>query len=405
MHNNYENDDYEDEEEKCSFEAGDSEEEQNDGFDDLDDLDDLDDTKNDDQEDGQDDSKIEQSLLDEKSKGKAKLGDIELSDAEWEEIIKIIQDPTVEKEEKIKAKNLAYEALKNIPMIVAKQKYSTYVEHGNNNRLEYLENFRQEGYIGIMEALPDYDPSKGTKISTWVYKYVWHKLRDWIEHNVHNTTPHYYQNARKIIAYIEKMKAEGRECTETDVSIALNLPVTTVRASLKIMERSKNQISTEATIGENKTKVISELADSHMTPEERVIKNVEHNTLLQMMRDTLTKEEFEVIVESYGFRDEVGKTLKSVSKVTGIKEQDIRKLKNSAILKLKQKMAYNKNFSVEKKDRASITPNERIGGILQSPDKIGEDLSSFNFEMAEDMGFDDTSLKELMDMEFPDGIE
>lgn len=209
---------------------------------------------------------------------------------------------------------------------IAKKFYSSYMPR-------YTEDLESAGKVGLFNALKDYNPKKG-KLTTWSCRFIRHEMRDFIDSEVHHTTPYFQNHLRVIRQYINECQTKGISYTNDDIMIATGMPKQTVTNCILLSERNQNQISMEQYMGENKVSIMDILVSESLDPEQVVIDNESKEYIRSMMKTCLTENELRVIELRYGFFNDETFSNADIAIKLGLQKQDIRPIVNIAERKL-----------------------------------------------------------------------
>lgn len=249
----------------------------------------------------------------------------EYSIKEWVELVEKYNHGTPD--EKNEACELIYCAM--IPFIkyLAKTLYSSYMPR-------YTEDLESAGKIGLFNILADYDPTKA-KPTTWFSRSIIHEMRDFIDQEVHHTTPHYQNHLREIKKYINECKTKGVSYTIDDIMIATGYPKQTIINCTLLYERNQNQVSMEQFVGESKLAIMDTLVSPSPNPEDVVLENEQKEMIQRIMNTYLTETERNVTKRRHGFDDNLTMSSSDIAEELGLKKQDVRPIINMAERKLR----------------------------------------------------------------------
>ena len=136
---------------------------------------------------------------------------------------------------KQKKKNSAVELLSKFVWNIIWSKYRTYAEH-------YSEELYNQGVIGILEGLKNYDPDKGAP-TTHFYKTIKGSLSKFSNEYVNGATGHYVRNLNKINIVIAQFEEQGIPYNAESIAAATNIPLDTVTSCLLLKGTTTGRIS------------------------------------------------------------------------------------------------------------------------------------------------------------------
>jgi len=198
-----------------------------------------------------------------------------------------------------------------------------------------------EGNIGLIKAIDRYDPRKGGKLSTYA---SW-----WIRQSMQRALANQSKTIRlpvHAVASISRLRrtsralAEelGREPTDEELAIELNLPVNKV-AHLKSV--SVQPASLDAPLGDTAdSSSLGEIVrDENAAIPSDQLREKDLSSDLKAMVDSLDAREAEIIKLRFGLNNKDEMTLEEVSKKFNVTRERIRQLQQLALMKMRRQMA------------------------------------------------------------------
>jgi RNA polymerase primary sigma factor len=194
----------------------------------------------------------------------------------------------------------------------------------------------QEGNIGLMRAIRNYDYKRGFKFSTyatwWIRQAVTRALAEQsrtIRLPVHMSD----QVSRMRRVQHELQQKLGRAPTTEDLAEAMGMLPDKVS---QIMQMVRQPISLQTPIGEDQEEVLGDMIEDEATPnpEESTLRGVESELLKQGL-ETLPPRELMVLQLRYGLSGEEPMSLSVVGERMGITRERARQLEAQAIDRLR----------------------------------------------------------------------
>jgi len=206
-------------------------------------------------------------------------------------------------------------------------------KHFSKYVYDYYEDFVQQGYVGILEGLKKYDPSKGAP-STFFNFYIMHEITRFIDQNIKKSSPYYAANIGIIDKAIKKYEETNTPYTEMDIANATGLNLDTISTCLKIMERTNTMHI------ESEDFIDAKISEKPLTPEEAYLKKEESDIFYKAIH-SLGETEARILLTKFGLDGKMpfGETIadKDVAQEIGVSLDKVKRVRHMAVRKLKNK--------------------------------------------------------------------
>lgn len=253
----------------------------------------------------------------------AQIGDYPVLEQEKErELIALAQSGNKEAYDELVKSNL------RLVVSIAKRYYK-------NTTMSLLD-LIQEGNIGLMNAIPKFELSQGTRFSTYATQWIRQSIsRSVSEHSATVRIPSHKQKMLKMIkAYIHQYKAENdKDPTIQEIAEMLNIDKNDI---LDLMPYINQMFSLDSALeDENDSPLSSMVADlTAPSPETEVLKKDDAKIIMSVL-NTLTPKEKEVIVLRFGLDGNTVHTLEEVGEHFHVTKERIRQIEETALRKLR----------------------------------------------------------------------
>jgi RNA polymerase primary sigma factor len=204
-----------------------------------------------------------------------------------------------------------------------------------NRGLPFLD-LIQEGNIGLMRAIRNYDYRRGYKFSTYA---TW-----WIRQAITRALAEQSRTIRLPVYMSDQVNRMAREQTRLQQllgrppkveELAETLGTTPVKVE-QMMEIMRHPVSLQTPVGEDEEDVLGDLIEDVESPNpEEMTDQLMLNEDLQKMLGNLPPRELEVLQLRYGLGDEEPLTLAQVGERMGITRERARQLEAQAIGRLR----------------------------------------------------------------------
>jgi RNA polymerase primary sigma factor len=211
------------------------------------------------------------------------------------------------------------------------------------NRGLSLQDLIEEGNLGLLKAVENFDPEYGARFSTygtwWIKQAIKRALINAVQ-PIH--IPAY------MVELIARWKKTHRELEETlgrhpniqELSEAMELPPRKVRIIKKAVRAFQRPAQTGGNGGDGEPPTLSEMLadDKTPTPEEQVLREDDLHTI-QILLDAIDDREARILRLRYGLDGEEPMTLKEIGKHVGLTRERVRQIEIEALRKLNARLS------------------------------------------------------------------
>lgn len=223
---------------------------------------------------------------------------------------------------------------------------TTAKKYQNNN--VNLADLLSEGFIAVINAINNYDPTKGIKFITYATWIIERHLRDVLDtYNLPVYVPKYIRNNIKIIyKYTCEAEIQGKSVEEI---IGLHVEDGTITKKRKVeLESFLDGITTYRAVSFEKTNIFNEdlltasLESTNEDPTTEVVdestsfSSTDFNLDLIRLLEILEEKERLVLVQNLGLFNTTQKSFNELSIILNITTERVRQLKERAINKIKK---------------------------------------------------------------------
>ena len=195
----------------------------------------------------------------------------------------------------------------------------------------------QEGNMGLMMAAKKFKASFNTKFSTYCYPWILQYMLRFVNtHSEMISMPSRREDLKRAIFNAKNLlfQKNGRMPQSEEIALFMGIEKSRVDDILCNSYTVSSLDYAENSEGENLSPAAL-VADTAMTPEERVIFEDEKNEVRKMM-DKLKKNEKTVLWHRFNFDcDTKGKTLREISTLIGVSPEAVRQTEMRALKHLK----------------------------------------------------------------------
>lgn len=207
---------------------------------------------------------------------------------------------------------------------------------GRYEGYEDAEDLKQQGYIGLCDAVRCYDPKKGIPFANYAAYWIRQSMIRYLENNGHVVRIPAYklQRQRQYKRFLHDYEMQtGMKPTDYEICYYMGIEDSDLR-DIRNSIRLRQTESLDICIGEDGGTTVGDLVPDNTDIEDSVLSEIEKNELeriLWLMVDGLPGGQGQVIRLLY--REE--KTLKAVGEVLGMPKERVRRIKEKALRELR----------------------------------------------------------------------
>lgn len=204
----------------------------------------------------------------------------------------------------------------------------------NSNR-EDSRDFEGAAVLGLMRAIHSYDPTKGSKFSTWAYKPIQREcLKAVRDADFKQLNPGDFEKRPDILRAVKELKIDQEDDYNPPLEDIARVSGATLETVKRVIHAPRLE-STSKPMGEDGNSFLGDmLVDTDPSVEDTVIAVQELTDLESFGLATLDERELFVIARRFGLDAEPPQRLSAIGNVLGLSREAVRQVEAKALSKL-----------------------------------------------------------------------
>jgi RNA polymerase sigma factor (sigma-70 family) len=195
--------------------------------------------------------------------------------------------------------------------------------------------FESAAVVGLMRAITTYDPSFGSKFSTWAYKPIQREcLKAVRDADFKQLNPGDFEKRPEILRAAKDFTTKNPGVTNLDYALIAKNAGTSVDAVKRVLHSQEIE-SLAKPMGEDGKSDLSEmLEDTAPSTEDMVLNAQEVSSLENFGLTCLDEREFFVISRRFGLDGEPPQRLSAIGNMLGLSREAVRQIESKGLSKL-----------------------------------------------------------------------
>lgn len=198
---------------------------------------------------------------------------------------------------------------------------------------EDAKDFEAAGRLGLMRAIDNYDPYRGS-FAQWAFKPIQREVLRAVHSADHNNmNPGDFERRPEILRALKKLQGENEEVKPTEAQVAAEAGVTIEQ--VKRVLHAPRMDSLHTPVGDSDGSVLSDLIeDKNSLIEEAVISSIGVETLNSYGLSALDAREYFVLSRRLGLDCEPEQRLSAIGEMLKLSREAVRQIEAKAIAKM-----------------------------------------------------------------------
>ena len=230
---------------------------------------------------------------------------------------------------------------RNLPLV-------SYVAKNFLNKGLEFEELVQEGNIGLMRAVDNFDIDKGFKFSTFAYYYIRASVAASICNKSRTIRIPYYMvtNLKSLeCIFYDLTMLNGAYPTLEELSLCSGY---SVKDLIKLFNSSRQVVSfSTKVIVDDEASTLDEVVPDCCDVEDLVVEKILINDLDKILKEVLNEKEYFVITNKYGFIDDECSTLTYIAKELNISRETVRNIEKRAFNKIRFELLHTYKYGFD----------------------------------------------------------
>jgi len=195
--------------------------------------------------------------------------------------------------------------------------------------------FESAAIVGLMRAITTYDPSFGSKFSTWAYKPIQREcLKAVRDADFKQLNPGDFEKRPEILRAAKDFATKNPGVNNIDYALVAKNAGTSIDAVKRVLHSQEIESLAKPMGEDGKSDLAEMLEDSAPSTEDTVINAQEVSSLENFGLTCLDEREFFVISRRFGLDGEPPQRLSAIGNLLGLSREAVRQIESKGLSKL-----------------------------------------------------------------------